>query len=478
MKTAAVYLRVSTNDQAEHSPDSQLREIKNYAARHNIIIDPKHIYTDTGISGRNAKKRPAFQKMVAAAKGKPSPFDTILIWKYSRFARNQEESILYKSLLRKECGVEVVSITEETGDNMFGPLIERIIEWMDEFYSVRLSEEVRTKMTFVAEKGKVQTTPPFGYRKKPGQPMEIVPDEAEWIRYIFTEFVAGKSMLAIARSLNAHGVHTHRGNQFENRTIEYILNNPMYIGYVRWTPTGKTLSKRIYDSEDTMIIKGDFEPIISEDLFNAAAALLQQRKKSRKKYAKPADVKKHWLSGLVHCGSCGATLAYSPKNDGFQCYKYAKGVCKVSHFINARKLEEAVISAIEHVDITDRFIKDNTVVPVTESTVDYSKQIEKLEKMLERAKAAYVAGIDTMEEYGENKKKISGEIESLQQLQKAEESKVEYLAKDVVKERFDGVISLLRSDADVKSKNLAISSIVKNVEFSKVSDALKVYFYL
>ncbi len=478
MKTAAVYLRVSTNDQAEHSPDSQLREIKNYAARHKIIIDPKHIYTDTGISGRNAKKRPAFQRMIAAAKSKPSPFDTVLIWKYSRFARNQEESILYKSLLRKECGVEVVSITEETGDNMFGPLIERIIEWMDEFYSIRLSEEVRTKMTFVAEKGKVQTTPPFGYTKKPGQPMEIVPDEAEWVRYIFAEFVKGKSLLGIAKDLNVHGVRTHRGNQFENRTIEYILHNPMYIGYVRWTPTGKTLSKRIYDSEDTLTIKGDFPAIISEDLFSEAAALLQQRKKSRKKYAKPADVKKHWLSGLVHCGNCGGTLTYSPKNDGFQCYKYAKGVCKVSHFINARKLEEAVLSALEQVVVTEQFIKDNTVVPVTESTIDYAKQIAKLEAMMERAKAAYVAGIDTIEEYGANKERIAREITSLLELQKEEENKVEYPAKKEVEKRLDGVIALLRSDSDIKTKNLAISSIVKNVEFSRVSDTLKVYFYL
>ena len=478
MKTAAVYLRVSTGDQLEHSPDSQLREIKNYAAKHNIIIDSKHIYTDAGISGRNAKKRPAFQKMIAAAKSKPSPFDTVLIWKYSRFARNQEESILYKSLLRKECNVEVISITEETGDNMFGPLIERIIEWMDEFYSIRLSEEVRTKMTFVAEKGKVQTTPPFGYKKKPGQPMEIAPDEADWVRYIFTEFVKGKSMLSIAKDLNAHGVRTHRGNQFENRTIEYILNNPMYIGYVRWTPTGKTLGKRIFDSEDTIIVKGDFEPIISENLFNQAAEVLLQRKRSRKKYAKPADVKKHWLSGLVHCGNCGGTLTYSPKNDGFQCYKYAKGVCKVSHFINARKLEDAVISAIEHVVVTDQFIKDNTVMPSAESAIDYSKQIAKLEAMLERAKAAYVAGIDTIEEYGTNKKKIAAEIESLQELQRTEEDKVEYLAKEEVKNRLDGVISLLRSDSDTNTKNLAISSIVKNVEFSRVSDSLKVYFYL
>ena len=120
MKVAAAYIRVSTEDQIEYSPDSQLQELQSYAERHDMVLDPSHVYIDAGISGRQAKKRPAFQKMIAMAKGSPAPFDVVLVWKYSRFARNQEESILYKSLLKKECGVEVVSITEETGDSMFG----------------------------------------------------------------------------------------------------------------------------------------------------------------------------------------------------------------------------------------------------------------------------------------------------------------------------------------------------------------------
>lgn len=478
MKTAAVYIRVSTDDQGEHSPDSQLREAKEYAKRHNMIIDPQYIYTDAGISGRHAKKRPAFQKMIATAKDKPSPFDTILVWKFSRFARNQEESILYKSLLRKECNVEVISITEETGDSMFGSLIERIIEWMDEFYSLRLSEEVRTKMTFVAEKGVVQSIAPFGYSKKHDQPMVINEDEAKWVKYIFESFVAGKSLLGIARELNNNGVRTHRGNQFDNRGIEYILYNPMYIGYVRWTPSGKTLSKRIYDSPDTMIVKGDFEPIISEELFYLAKQEMENRKKTRKRYDKPTDVKKHWLSGLVKCSSCGATLAYSPKNDGFQCYKYAKGICKESHFIKAAKLEEAVILAIQQTTIDDRFIADNTLLDKPQATIDFSKQLSKLEAMLGRAKLAFVEGIDTLEEYSANKKRIQAEIDEIKFKQEERKETVTYASSSEVSEKFKNIVSLLREEEDKNVKNRAISSIVEKVEFSKVPESIKVYFYL
>lgn len=85
--------------------------------------------------------------MISLAKNKPKPFDAILVWKYSRFARNQEESIVYKSLLRKQCNIDIISVSEPVLDGPFGSLIERIIEWMDEYYSVRLSGEVTRGMT-------------------------------------------------------------------------------------------------------------------------------------------------------------------------------------------------------------------------------------------------------------------------------------------------------------------------------------------
>lgn len=351
MKTAAVYIRVSTDDQTEHSPDSQLEEAKIYAKTHGIIIDPKHIYTDAGISGRHAKKRPAFQNMIAAAKSSPSPFDVVLVWKFSRFARNQEESVVYKSLLRKECNVEVISITEETGDNLFGSLIERIIEWMDEYYSIRLGEEVTAKMTYAATKGIVQTAPPFGYAKEAGQPMVIKPEEAYWVRFMFQQFASGVSVLQIVRKLNEEGVLTKKGKQFENRSVEYILHNPIYIGYTRWTPEGQTVGRRIYDSPDTITARGDFQPIVDESLFNQVQERLAAKKQPSinkdGKYAKPVTVKKHWLSGLVKCGNCGASLVYSTANCGFQCHRYAHGFCGVSHYIKASKLEAAVIASLE-----------------------------------------------------------------------------------------------------------------------------------
>ena len=146
MPTAAAYIRVSTEDQMEFSPDSQLRSIQAYALNHHIELLPAHIYLDEGISGRNTSKRPSFLQMIADAKRKPHPFDLILLWKFSRFARNRQDSIFYKSMLRRECGIDVISITEPLSPDPTSILIEALLEAMDEYYSVNLAQEVRRGM--------------------------------------------------------------------------------------------------------------------------------------------------------------------------------------------------------------------------------------------------------------------------------------------------------------------------------------------
>lgn len=156
---AALYIRVSTEKQEELSPDSQKRLLLDYAKSHDMIVSEKHIYIENGISGRKADKRPKFQQMIATAKSSDHPFDVILLWKFSRFARNQEESIVYKSMLRNKYSVDVVSISEPLVDGPFGSLIERIIEWMDEFYSIRLSGDVTRGMTQKALNGGLSMPP-------------------------------------------------------------------------------------------------------------------------------------------------------------------------------------------------------------------------------------------------------------------------------------------------------------------------------
>ena len=163
LKIAAAYIRVSTDDQEEYSPDSQVRLIREYARKNGYLLPEEYVFQDDGISAATARKRPAFNRMIALAKEKERPFDAILVLMFSRFARNREESVLYKGLLRKQ-GISVISVKEPAVDGPFGTLIESIIEWFDEYYLINLSAEVKRGMSEKFLRGEAMGTAPFGYR--------------------------------------------------------------------------------------------------------------------------------------------------------------------------------------------------------------------------------------------------------------------------------------------------------------------------
>lgn len=487
MKNGALYIRVSTHMQDELSPDAQRRLLLDYAKSNDIIISEGYIFEEKGISGKKADKRPQFQQMIALAKSKPSPFDVILVWKFSRFARNQEESIVYKSLLKKQ-GVEVISVSEPVAEGPFGSLIERIIEWMDEYYSIRLSGEVMRGMTEKALRGGYQASPPLGYRiETPKKPPVIVPEEAAAIRYIFDAYVNDhKGIFEIARSLNEMGYETQRNKPFERRSVEYILQNPMYCGMLRWNRTCNETNE-IKDESEWIIRKGQHEPIISEELFHQA----QERYKSeyRPKGARPACTYKHWLSGVVKCPACGRTMiAKAVKSSGkvlfyFTCYGYSKGKCAARTSISAAKLEPAVLSAMQEA-FQSEMISYSYIAP-KHTISDHTEKkrltdlISRIDMKEQRARDAYMNGIDTLEEYKRTKETLQQERrrleENLKLLDPDKKSPAE--EKQIMLKRIKSVCDILTSGTDTVEKNDALKSIVEKIVYDKDTDTLKIYYH-
>ncbi len=135
----------------------------------------------------------------------------ILLWKFSRFARSRQDSILYKSMLRKECGIDVVSITEQLSDDPTSILIEALLEAMDEYYSINLAQEVRRGMNEKFSRGGVVSAPPFGYRMGE-EYFEIDDEKAKVVRMIYQDFLQGMPYRQIVSKLNGMGIRTNRGN--------------------------------------------------------------------------------------------------------------------------------------------------------------------------------------------------------------------------------------------------------------------------
>lgn len=472
IKIAAAYVRVSTDDQLEYSPDSQIKAVRDYAKREGYIIPDEYVFQDDGISGKSAQKRPSFRLMIATAKQDPAPFSAIFVWKYSRFARNQEEAIMYKNLLRKK-GIDVRSISEPSSDSPFASLIERIIEWMDEYYLINLAEEVRRGQKERVSRGEISTSAPFGYAVKD---KTFVPDNnADVVRYVFSKYAEGSGFREIARDLNEKGIKTKQGNSPENRWVRYMLGNPVYIGKLRWSNNGILNYTRVGQTPDgAILVDGRHEPIIDMDTWNAVQEKLCGR--DLDKYRGKNDRGEIMLRGIVRCSACGATLIRT--HDRFmQCSKYTKGACQVSHGILISRANEAVISALETCvrDKTYTFTPPETKKEPVKH--DFTSIIKSEESKLARAKQAMLNGALEIEEYKEIKNDIESNISSLRAAKEKEQDanpKKDYALQN---EKTVSVLNILKSpDVDEKEKNRALRSIIDKIVYHKVEQQFDIYF--
>lgn len=474
VRTAAAYVRVSDDRQDEYSPDSQLKLIREHAKRNGYIVPDEYVFYDDGISAKSSEKRTQFREMIAMAKDKDKPFDMIYVWKFSRFARNQEESIVYKSLLKKN-GVSVVSISEPITDSPFGSLIERIIEWMDEYYLTRLSGEVKRGMKEKASRGEAMSRQ-FGYDIKD---KILVPNEqAEIVKDVFEMYASGVGMRTIAMMLSEKGIRTHLGNKIDNRFIEYMLNNPVYIGKIRWSEDGRVASRRLYKDNRILISEGKHQPIIPKELWDKVQAKLQEQEKKYAKYERREAVKNYMLKGLVRCSACSSTLCMQSVGNGgtLQCNSYSRGRCSVSHSILLKSANKAVIDALIHAVNTMNFsISPERINQLGEEGPDYSALIQAEEKKLKRIADAYEQGIDTLEEYKQKKKKINTAIETLKK--KAEEIVIKTIdPEDLCKKTKEAITLLQDPDVTEEEKNSILRTVVERVVFHRPTGEMRVYF--
>lgn len=462
MKHAAAYLRMST-DKQEYSIDSQLRLIKDYAERNGFHIE--RIYSDEGISGRQAEKRPSFMRMIEdSSAGK---FNYVLIYDSSRFARNLEQAIVYKSELKRN-GVELISITEPIIDEDTALITDALLGAMNEMYSRKLSKNVKRGMEQKALRGEYLSCAPYGYNRIiPNQPLQIDKKEAEIIKYIFKSFKTGSSAFKIAKELNAIGITTKRGHMIDKRWVQNIITNVAYKGFLKWTTDGKTIC-----------MKADHKPIIEEKEFDEIQKIYLNNKKKTKHKERPAELHKHWLSGILRCAKCGSVYVYAKsygnnRSDRFRCGGYANGKCTISSTISVPNIENTVLSELKK--ILYKKEKNYILTPINEkqsNSKGIKKQINSLQKAILKAKEAYLAGIDEIEEYRQNKKNLINNINELKK-------KLISVPPPVLtsKENIKNISKILESNTDTLTKNKIIKNIIDKIILNGEKKEITIYFF-
>jgi hypothetical protein len=268
----------------------------------------------------------------------------------------------------------------------------------------------------------------------------------------------------IARNLNDMGHLSRRGNKFEARTIRRILMNPFYYGLVTWQEYS---------------FMGTHEVRYTKEQFEQRIAKINSQYKPPKRRA--VSVCKHWLSGLLKCGVCGATMTYNGSNrrsPGFQCYRYAKGLHDQSMSISESKIIHAVYEYFENI-LSGMDFSFKYKAPQNTESLDQSatilEELQKLDNREKRIKLAYENEVDTLEEYKENKKRLQqmrqSLYEQLESLTKVENtpgpSKEEFLQKvqavyDVIKD----------PNIDTDTKGTFMRSIVEDIVFDKQKQEL------
>ena len=359
-------------------------------------------------------------------------------------------------------------MTESIDDDKFSVILEAMLEAMAEYYSLNLADEVKKGMTEKAIRGEFQASPPLGYEIV-NRALVPVKSESDLIQNIFYQFaVNGLSYRETAILLNQLGYRTKRGNLFDGRAIAYIIQNPIYIGKSRWTPSGKT--DRNFSNTSSIISQGNFKPIISSKLWESA----QERVKSNQMlYAKKEHTSSNiptWLKGMIKCGSCGSLLV-SNGTVYLQCSKYTKGQCHISHCINYSLAEETIIKHIQQEFTGKMTISPNTVLNKQDFELKLIlEKIKDIEKRFVRNKEAYLSGADTLEEYLSQKKELTLQQEALQNQLKL---KTNENCTDISSLEFLSLSEFFKSNkVSIKSKNRAIHLIFQEIIYHKTNSTL------
>lgn len=259
--TAAIYIRVSTREQTDgYSLDSQQRILLDFCKAKKY--DVYKIYADEGISAKDIKHRPGMLQLLGDARNKK--FNAILIWKLTRFTRNIADLTTSCEMLDK-LGISLMSYSEAfDGGTPAGRMVRSMLGSVAQFEREVISENVYMGMLERARQGKRTCGNVLGYDLLGKDSLKINEKEAEYVRFIFDNYLKRKSLLEVSQLAEIKGYRGKRGRKPAPESIRKILTRPIYAGY-------NTFCGNVY--------KGNHEPIIDIDTFNRVQSLLKRQGK-------------------------------------------------------------------------------------------------------------------------------------------------------------------------------------------------------
>ena len=400
IKSAGIYIRVSTFDQAREGfslgeQEERLKEFCDFK-RYNIY----KVYQDAGISAKN-DKRPAYQEMIEdVKKGK---INVIVALKLDRLTRSVYDiEKLMKFVNDYECDIDCMADESNTTTSN-GRMVMRIMTSVSQNEIEKCSERTKFGMVGAIKNGHIPNRTGLGFKRKN---KKLVPNPLtkDIIVRIFDLYLEGKSHQAIANIYNKEKV-LGKTNWYDS-TIQKILSNELYKGdYVN----GKRTKHPTY-------YENVIEPIVSKDKWESCQ---YQKLRNARHYERTAT---YLFTNKLKCSKCSNFLGghATTKTNGKKYYYYKCNTCKTyfNEIDIEKELKAFMLELAKQDDLINNYYTPFIKSKLEDKTEDYKKEIKELDKQLDRIKTAYIKGVVKLEDFDKEIKHIEYQKSDLEKRQK------------------------------------------------------------
>lgn len=502
-KKVAIYCRVSTTEQAEEGYSiGEQKKLLTYECEKNGNTVYK-IYSDEGISGKNIKARPALKELLNDAnEGK---FDSVIVWKINRIGRNLKDVLDMVDLFDRN-NITFKSATEPFDTTTPGGKMQfQMMALIGEFERGTIAQNVKMGMMARAREGRWNGNVIIGYdlklkehttnKKRKDTELVVNEKEAEIVRTIFTMYSQGNGYKAIANYLNKFGYKTKKGNPFSLTAIKDILNNPVYIGKIRYNLRPNWSEKRRKGTNSNpLIVDGKHEAIIEQELWDKVQSMLQTSK------GKPSRIYdgEFPLTGILKCPQCGAGMVIMrtsrTRKDGtkrrleyYCCGNWKNKGTAVCHS-NAIRVDKAnayVFGKLSELLSNDKLVRDivKNINTDRKHKVDPSKdELQKLTKELDKISAkkdklfeAFEEDIITKEEFKERVAELQSRERLLQEdvnnlKMNVLDDNVQQVSYEMVKETLSKVGEMLGNCKSMEQKKKLLHMLISKITINELRE--------
>ena len=400
IKSAGIYIRVSTFDQAREGfslreQEERLKEFCKFK-RYNIY----KVYQDAGISAKN-DKRPAYQEMIEDVK--KGNINVIVALKLDRLTRSVYDiEKLMKFVNDYECDIDCMADESNTTTSN-GRMVMRIMTSVSQNEIEKCSERTKFGMAGAIKNGHIPNRTGLGFKR---ENKKLVPDPLtkDIIVRIFDLYLEGKSHQAIANIYNKEKV-LGKTNWYDS-TIQKILSNELYKGdYVN----GKRTKHPTY-------YENVIEPIVSKEKWESCQ---YQKLRNARHYERTAT---YLFTNKLKCSKCGNFLGghATTKTNGKKYYYYKCNTCKTyfNEIDIEKELKAFMLELAKQDDLINNYYTPFIKSKLEDKTEDYKKEIKELDKQLDRIKTAYIKGVVKLEDFDKEIKHIEYQKSDLEKRQK------------------------------------------------------------